>query len=187
MAGQLGEEAEQLGRLTLLARAFTDGLEPDEIIDLVISQGMAGLHADGGILAMLRPRGVLEVVAVVGTAVDTVANVEVTGQLTIDRGVSIAEAARTGLPVWVGSREEGHQRFPELAFLAPTSQAWASIPLVSAGRVLGVFGLSFKTARDFSETDKRYVVALANLCTLALGDRASRRSVNAVRRCHPKH
>ncbi|MGD9794766.1 MAG: GAF domain-containing protein [Acidimicrobiia bacterium] len=185
MAGQLGEEAEQLWRLTLLARAFTDGLDPDQIVDLVISEGVAGLDADGAVLAMLRPRGLLEVVAVVGVAVDNVARAQEAGPLRVDRALPVCDAVRSAAPVWVGSRDAGHRRYPELADVAPRSDAWAAIPMMSAGSVLGVFSLSFEGEREFSVGDKRYLIALADLCTLALGDRASRRSVNAVRRCRP--
>ena len=67
----------------------------------------------------------------------------------------------------VPGRSEG--AFPELVRGSrTTTQAWAAIPLVSEGSVLGVLGVSFLAPHEFSETEKLFIGALADLSALAL-------------------
>src|SRR3954470_22304386 len=53
VAEPMTDSVEKLARLALVARALTSACDAAEIIDIVVRQGMAGLGAEGGVLALV--------------------------------------------------------------------------------------------------------------------------------------
>ncbi|MFC4454321.1 PAS domain-containing protein [Deinococcus sonorensis] len=71
-------------------------------------------------------------------------------------------ARRTGQAVYVSSRAELLQRFPELAgTLEARTQALAVLPLRSDGQVTGTLALSYASPHDFDPVERQFLVALA--------------------------
>ena len=64
MPTELADEVEWFSRLQLFARALTAGLDADEIMEIVVRQGIAGVDAEGGVLALLDSDVVMPVVTV---------------------------------------------------------------------------------------------------------------------------
>jgi serine phosphatase RsbU (regulator of sigma subunit) len=79
-----------------------------------------------------------------------------------------AVALRTGDAIWLESRAERDDRFPELA---ASTVALCAVPLAVQGRRLGALRFSFSEARLFSEDERRFIMALAGQTAQAL-DRA---------------
>ena len=154
-------------RVALVARAMSEGLELDEIVTIVVRQGMAGVGAEAATLALLDQHGVLQPVAVLGCLKPPVAAV---GKITLDRELPMAVAVRDKRPVWIPSRADGEQHFPDLAAADPASQAWAALPLEIHGTAIGALGVGFHTAHEFTETDRLFLRALADLTALAVHD-----------------
>ncbi|MBF5042188.1 MULTISPECIES: GAF domain-containing sensor histidine kinase [Myxococcaceae] len=83
----------------------------------------------------------------------------------------IAEAARTGGPVWIASREDCEQRFPEAAVaVARTSAQFSSVslPLLVDGSVAGVLAVSFEGVHPFEPEEQGFLCQLATHCAHAL-------------------
>lgn len=81
--------------------------------------------------------------------------------------VPLAEAARSGTPVWVPTGEELARRWPELV---PDRgrRAAAALPLLSGSVVVGAVGLSFATDRAFPADEREFVLALVAQAAPAL-------------------
>jgi diguanylate cyclase (GGDEF)-like protein/PAS domain S-box-containing protein len=161
--------ADPLARVALVARALTSALDAAEIVEIVVRQGMAGLGAEGGVIAWLDDDGHVIPAVTVGYSSEAIGAFT---PLTVDMPLPLTTAARDHQPVWVGSRAEAAARFPRLVATAVgESRAWAAIPLVANGHVLGVLGVSFVTPRDFTEEERLFVQTLADQCALALRQR----------------
>ncbi len=167
MSDQLDLSADRTVRVALVAQALTAALDPTEVLEIVVRQGMAGLGAEGGVVALLDPGGgVITPAVTVGYSKESIAAF---APLTVDRSLPLTDAVREGKPIWVESRREARSRFPELvAQPATTSQAWAAIPMMVDGATLGVLGVSFLAPRNFPEDERLFIRSLADLCVLAL-------------------
>ncbi len=116
----------QAARISSLTRALSADLEPAEVIDIVVTYGMAGLDAESGLLALIRGEWVVPICAV-NTLVDA-------GALPLALDLPIAVAARSASAVWVHSRAEASSTFPDLLVgNSLLAQAWAALPLSGDG------------------------------------------------------
>ncbi|MFJ1806862.1 MULTISPECIES: SpoIIE family protein phosphatase [unclassified Streptomyces] len=72
---------------------------------------------------------------------------------------------RTRTPLFVGSRAELVGRFPSLNRVTEASpqQAWAFLPMMASGRVIGVCVVSFSEPRSFSDDERSLLTALSGL------------------------
>jgi hypothetical protein len=166
MSEQLGVESDRMVRVALVAQALTAALEPTEVLEIVVRQGMAGLEAEGGVVALVDPGGAITPAITVGYPKETVAAF---APLTVDRSLPLTDAVREKTAVWVQSTSDARSRYPELvARTETTSQAWAAIPLIMDGAALGVLGVSFLAPRNFTEDERIFIRSLADLCALAL-------------------
>ena len=89
----------------------------------------------------------------------------------------VAEAMRTGHEIFV-DLAEATARFPDMGDLFESSgnEAWAALPLRSAGRIDGALGLSFRHVEDIGMAARIQLVGFAAQVSQAL-DRASRQSI----------
>jgi len=86
------------------------------------------------------------------------AEVEAYQSFSADAPYPLAQAWRTGEPVFVQSRA----RAPEI--LAESRHAaWAVAPMILHERVVGVLGLSFAEPRSFDEEDRGFLLALCEV------------------------
>ncbi len=77
----------------------------------------------------------------------------------------LTDAARSGLPVLIGSREELLVHYPAVASMPETEDiSLASVPLERAGRVYGVLGIRFGVPVDFDAGLRAGLGAIAGLC-----------------------
>jgi PAS domain S-box-containing protein len=163
---QTSSGVDQLARLAMVSHALTGSLRPSEVIDIVVRQGMAGLGAEGGVLALVHPDGAVVPVETVGYSEDAVAAFP---RMSVHDDLPLTVAARDRQSVWVGSRSEAERRFPLLVGSAASgSQAWVAIPLVADGSLIGCLGVSFLRPREFSESERLFIGALGDQCALAL-------------------
>ena len=131
MSEQLGLSTDRMIRVGLVAQALTAALDPTEVLEIVVRQGMAGLDAAGGVVALVDPSGVITPAVTVGYSKQSIAAF---APLTVDRSLPLTDAVRKGRAVWVQSTREAMSRFPELVARSDTaSQAWAAIPLMVDG------------------------------------------------------
>lgn len=155
-------------RLYDVAVALSRAATPEDIATVVLEEGVAALGASGGTVLLASLPGGLVVPGSVGYSDDLVARLRAESA---DAQLPAAAALRTGQPVWLESRPERDERFPELADFEPESESMCALPLIVAGRRFGALRFSFRDARLFGEDERRFVLALAAQTAQAL-DRA---------------
>ncbi len=157
--------AARMTRLQAVTAALSQSLTTDEIAEVILNQGLEALDALAGSVYLLRDTE-LEVVRAVGYSQSLM---DAWRRISPDSSVPIADAVRTGRPVWLSSEEERAALYPEIATVAtrPTG-SWAAIPLLLNERVIGALGLSFAFPQAFTEDDKAFIMGLAQQCVQAL-------------------
>ena len=79
-----------------------------------------------------------------------------------------ADAVRRAEIVALDSPSERARRYPELRAARHAHEAWLSLPLVAGGAAVGGLGLSFESARSFTDGDRDFGLALSRQAGQAL-------------------
>lgn len=80
----------------------------------------------------------------------------------------IGECLASRTPIWIGDATERDRWYPQL-FGAPRSlQAAALVPVDRADATIGVVCFAFDHARSFTEPERRYCAAVADLTAVVL-------------------
>ncbi|OYD99888.1 PAS domain S-box protein [Nostoc sp. 'Peltigera membranacea cyanobiont' 232] len=168
-AKQVAERS--VNRTILLQRitaAFSEALTPQQVANVVVNQGIAALEATGGSVVLLTEgNSALKVVQAIGYP-QTLINTWTTFPITAPN--QIAETVRTGQPIFLENLAAMIARYPDLADVVTVMEnnAWASIPLVAEGKVIGALGLSFTTGQIFNEEDRGFMLTLGQQCAQAI-------------------
>jgi PAS domain S-box-containing protein len=168
-ARQIAEEtAERNATLQSLTAALSEALTPVQVAEVVVNQSLAALDASAGFLALLTDNNkTLEIVRALGYQEDVL---DTWSRFPITASVPLADAVQRRKPILLESPEVQAEAYPHLATLYRDSgnHAWAAIPLIVEGRVLGGLGFSFPTPQTFSEDDCAFMLALAQQSGQAL-------------------
>jgi stage II sporulation SpoE-like protein/GAF domain-containing protein len=159
--------ADNLVRIGLLARAFSGPLDvgdTDGVRDVVLQQVMKVLGATTGAFVTVAPNGSLQLVASVGITPDLVGQYH---ELDVGSRLPVTDAIRFREPVWIRSRRDRVDRYPQLAAM-PGNEASVSLPLVVGGDVRGAIAVGFDEPRDFDESERFSIRTIAHLSALAL-------------------
>ncbi|MBB4927465.1 GAF domain-containing SpoIIE family protein phosphatase [Kitasatospora kifunensis] len=150
-----------------LASALTEAVGVRDVVRLVAEQivpafggqGVAILAVDGGRLRIVGhhgyPPGVVEGFDGTSLAAST-------------PGV---QALMTGVPSFIESREELERLYPQRPELQDSMAAWAYLPLVASGRLVGTCVLAFAQPHRFATDDRAVLTSVGGLIAQAL-DRA---------------
>jgi PAS domain S-box-containing protein len=176
----LAMERRRLELFSELTSALTGARTLAEVTRTIFARGLAVFGAEAGALCLVAPEapGTLEIVDQFGYPEPLV---EAWRRIPLSLRAPVPDAVRHGSPVWVGSRGEALERFPDWApaVLSGRDQAWAGLPLVVDGRVLGALGLTWFAERTFDPHDQRSFTSVANLCAQSI-DRCQ--AIDAARR-----
>jgi PAS domain S-box-containing protein len=168
-ARQIAEEtAERNATLQSLTAALSEALTPVQVAEVVVNQSLAALDASAGFLALLTDNNkTLEIVRALGYQEDVL---DTWSRFPITASVPLADAVQRRQPILIESPEVQAQAYPHLATQYGDSgnHAWAAIPLIVEGRVLGGLGFSFPNPQTFSEDDCAFMLALAQQSGQAL-------------------
>ncbi|MCC5629280.1 PAS domain S-box protein [Nostoc sphaeroides CHAB 2801] len=169
---RLYQETERSVNRTLLLQritaAFSEALTPQQVADVVVNQGIAALQATAGSVVLLTEGGTtLKIVQATGypqSLIDAWAN------FPINAPNQIAETVRTRQPIFLENLAALIAKYPNLADIVALTgnHAWASIPLVAEGKVIGALGLSFTTEQIFNEEDRGFMLTLGQQCAQAI-------------------
>jgi PAS domain S-box-containing protein len=153
--------ADRTARLQRVTAALAGALTPEEVAEVVMREGVEALGASAGTLCLLDDESAeLEVVRSEGLPRQMV---DAWRRFPVDAGVPLAEAARTGEPVLLTTREELGARYPALVTTLK-HHAWAAVPLLADGRALGAIGLSFVEPRHFADEERDFLLAIGRQC-----------------------
>ncbi|GAC1337217.1 MAG: hypothetical protein NVSMB23_03400 [Myxococcales bacterium] len=158
--------AAQPQRLYALASALAAALDQRQIGQVVVDEGLKALGARAGSVALLDGEAP-EMFLLATRGYPTVA--ARWARFPLAMPVPLAEAARTGQPVFVPTLDEFERRYGASAELrAARHEALFAAPLVFEGRAIGALGMSFAEARVFLDEDRALVAALCAQCAQAL-------------------
>jgi serine phosphatase RsbU (regulator of sigma subunit) len=171
---------ERTAGLYAVAAALAAAATPEAVAQAVLNEGVSALGAAGGGVLLTSDADELILPGAVGYDETVVNRLRHESR---DAELPAAVALRTGEPVWLESRAERDERFPELAGLEPATVSLCAVPLELQGRRLGALRFSFRQARLFDDDERRFVLALAAQTAQAL-DRAQlqRARIDASRR-----
>lgn len=170
-ARQMAEAiAGRIASLQVVTASLSEALTPAQVTQIVVEQGRAVLGATAGSVILRSDQdNMLEVIHAAGYPSESL---RVWQRFPLAAPTPLSEAVRTGKPIFLQSPQSA-ERFPLLSDLANqgSNKAWAAIPLVVNGRIIGAMGLSFEQPQAFSEDERNFMLALGRQCAQAL-DRA---------------
>ncbi|MBD2256108.1 GAF domain-containing protein [Pseudanabaena sp. FACHB-2040] len=153
--------AERITRLQSVTAALSESLTPAEVSEVIADQGMAALGAEFAMVALLDERArELEVVRSVG--VDS-RQLEGWQRFPLSTAVPLAEAVRTGQPIWAEPPEVRAARYPHLAayYEQHPLKTWISVPLMTEGRAVGGISFGFMKPPYLVEEQQAFILSLA--------------------------
>src|ERR687886_104173 len=152
--------ANRTARLLAVMTALSESLTTAQVAQVIIEQGMSALGASCGLVAVLnQDASELEIIQSIGY--EHVG--EFLRSFSIHAPYPLAEAVRSGQPAWLETIETRIARYPQLAqaYAKVGSKAWISVPLLIKGQAVGGLSLSFSSVPQLSQSDRAFVLALA--------------------------
>jgi signal transduction histidine kinase len=156
-------------RLESVARALAEARTPQQVLDAILTEGLAAAEARAGLIGVLSEDG--DWVEVTAHRGYESVRFDRWGRFGVHEQLPLSEAIRTARPVFLASTAERDRRYPALAGLTESSHALACLPLVFEGRTLGGLVLSFPRDQEFDAERRALKEALAAQAAQAL-DRA---------------
>ena len=164
---QAEQAADRIARIQQVTAALSEALTPSQVARIVVDQGAPALGAVSGTVMLLAEDGQnLEIVY----SASPQPVIQQYQHFSISLSVPAADAARTGDPIWIESRQEYLERYPHLADQINlwNHQSALAIPMFDKGRMLGVLALSFDNILPYTPEDQDYVLTLARQGAQAL-------------------
>src|SRR5688572_16425201 len=144
LARHAAEQAsERTTRLQEITAALVEAISLEQVVQVMMSQCVPAFGANAGAVVLIAGDGqTLETVAASGYEASALDGWR---RFPLSVGAPIAEAVRSGHPVFVSSPEDLAAAYPAAAASAANSpaRAWAAIPFVLEGQSMGALALSF--------------------------------------------
>ncbi|MHC5614409.1 MAG: AAA family ATPase [Nostoc sp.] len=175
---------ERIARLQSITAALSESLTPAQVSEVIAEQSMAALGASSALVALVNEsKTELEIVRAVGFSPDLV---DAWRNFSIDSSSPLAEAVRTGKPIWAEPIQNRVARYPHLTqmYAQYDFEAWITIPLMVEGWAVGGISLGFAHFQELSGEDQAFILAVAQQCAQAIARahlyEAERRARNAA-------
>ncbi|HMQ52319.1 MAG TPA: PAS domain S-box protein [Anaerolineae bacterium] len=163
-------QAELATRLYHLSVALSKALTPAQVAEVVIQQGIPGLGAKSGSVALLSEDA--HTLQIIGSTGYSPKQLEHWSVFPVTTPIPLADAFRLNRPILLSSRSDIQTHYPQMtAEVLPGHLAWAAIPLTVEDQALGVIGLSFAEPQNFGPETLEFMLTVAGQCAQAL-DRA---------------
>ncbi|MDI1477882.1 GAF domain-containing protein [Polyangium sp. y55x31] len=155
-------------RLHAITRRLSFALTAAQVAEVVVDQARTEMGAHAGSVFLLdEERGALVVARAAGYAGSVVDPFQL---IPLETRVPLADAVRDRQPVFLPTVEDYLARYPHLGQVErdQKSLAFAALPLIAQGRVLGAMGLSLAGTRRLDEAEQRFLESVAEHCAQAL-------------------
>jgi PAS domain S-box-containing protein len=160
---QAEETSQRLASLQAVTGHLATALTPADIVKVVLEEGLASLGAKAGTIAV--PEGeAMKLLGAQGYSDEVIRHYQ---RFPVESDVPLAEAFRTGTPLWLRSMQDFVERYDRLPSVNDY-QAWATVPLKVNQQVLGGLGLAYSEPQRFDESERSFILTLADLCAQAL-------------------
>ncbi len=167
-ARQLAERnADLLSRLYHLAAALNGALAPSDVARTIVEGAIAALGADAGMVARLAEDG-LHMDVLFNSEPPAGEQLGEERTFAVPAGTPLEHAVRT-TPLIFGSLAE--VQASGLTPSGPRQRGYAAralLPLLVEGRTVGILRLLFVGERDFTATERLFMMSVAEQCALAL-------------------
>jgi PAS domain S-box-containing protein len=156
-----------LNLTTALSRAVT----LDEVLQSIAEHAFAALGAERGGIALLATDGLT--VNLRGYHYPQFPG-DMQDQLQtfpLNIPTPMTDAIRTGQPIWIENLNQYRDLYPNIVQAIQQltlSHALICLPMNNKGQIVGGIGVSFKQARVFTETERRFALSIAEVCVQAL-------------------
>ncbi len=169
----LAEEQASTRRLALLQAATAElsaAATPEQIVQAALRHGSVLLDTPAVAVLELRETGTLDLLAITGFDARGARDF---ATIPLDAPIPVSDAARECRPIWLETLADWHGHYPHLVEVTRelNNATLAALPLLTAGRCLGVLGFGFAQPRRFATADRDVALSLAGQCAQAL-DRA---------------
>ena len=146
---------------------MADALSVDDVAAAVLSLAIRVLGTTLAGVALLTDDGAA--VRFVTLAPLPAATVAELGAIPLDVPSALTDCVRLRRPLYHSSRDELLATYPLAATVEMAgNHAFANVPLLVRGRVLGALSMSWADARQFSDQDRNFVRMLAAQCAQAI-------------------
>ena len=157
--------AEETRRLLDVTAAMAAAIEPAAVAEAALQEAFRGLGASAGVIVRRHGERELEVVAALGYPEQVLAGWE---RLDLDADLPLTDAVRRAEIVALDSPDERARRYPHFDRRDTRHAAWLALPLIAGGSAVGGLGLSFESARSFTDGDRDFGLALSRQAGQAL-------------------
>jgi nitrate/nitrite-specific signal transduction histidine kinase len=168
-ATRLSQQAQaRAAQLETVTAGLSQAVTPANVLNVILHQGAGAVGATAATLLVLSEDGAwLRRAAGVGYS-DQIGRLF--QQYPVSSPLPPADVVRTGEAVWLESSAAYRARYPQLTEVINSAdyEAAAALPLLYAGRIIGVLALSFPNVIAFSSDIQSYLVTLASFCAQAL-------------------
>ena len=161
----------QMHRFQEITAALSAALTPEQVAEIILTEGIAALGAIAGSLAVLDSAGsTLHIISSVGY---TAAIKQAFSSFPLDAAMPTANAVRTNTAIWLESKAAWVAAYPTHTAIIAASiyHAIAALPLAIEQRRVGGLGLSFSSPRQFNAEERAFAHSLTQQAAQAL-DRA---------------
>jgi PAS domain S-box-containing protein len=163
-----GDAHDRARRLQRVTEALAEAITPQQVLDAVLTEGLRAAEARAGAIGVLSEGGrTIELLALQGYSAPMRDQWK---RLPVAEDVPMSRVVRTGEPLFIASREERKELFPDLAD-SEESHALAVLPLTVKNRLIGAMALSFGQDMQFGLERREMKLTLARQAAQAL-DRA---------------
>ncbi len=167
---RLETSTDRLERLLMIAYRLSRAYDRTSAARAVVEGAVRATDAAACILLLVDETSD-ELVLETSTGVDRDA-LAFLGRVPLSSPIPSAEAARTGHPVWIASREEWPTAYAEgrrtVFEVGEELVAMAALPLVVGGRRLGAVTVLYEAEHPFGDEERDFLLTLAGLCAQSL-------------------
>jgi PAS domain S-box-containing protein len=157
---------ERISRLQAITAALSEAPTPRQVVDVIITQGVAALEAQSGAVCLMAEDGqALELVSATENVRHLMRELE---RIPLEAPLAVTEAVREDKLVAYTHREERDSRYPAAARLGLSSEASAVMPLHGSRGVMGALVVNYARPRTLSPDEQEFFLALARQGAQAL-------------------
>lgn len=161
-------ETERLERLQSLTASLSRAVSQEDVAHVLVAQAIRATDATAASVSILSEGG--ESLNILASSGYDLMPQEGWDHWPASLDHPLGEAIRTGEPRWSETRAELLERHPGSSSTPGIERfgAFAALPLLSAGRVIGAIGLSFEEDRAFPDVEREHLLTMTDQVAVAL-------------------
>ena len=157
---------ERISRLQAVTAALSEAPTPRQVMDVIVTQGVAAMDAQAGALWMVSEDG--QSLELAGTTANAREQARGFERVPLDAPLGMTEAVRHDRLITCADRQERDRRYPALAGQNLAYEASAIMPLRGSRSVMGALVVNYSRPRTLLPDEQEFFLALARQGAQAL-------------------